>query len=115
MNKNEARLYDAFLSLKDRKEVACFARDLMTAAEIKEFTNRLKAAGMLKVGESYSKIEKETGLSSRTVARVAQWLNDGKGGYDLVLDRLGTLQTWGSVLRGKVQEVNNKKNRNEKG
>ena len=36
----------------------------------------------------YSEIEKATGLSSRTVARVAKWLNRGMGGYKLMLKRI---------------------------
>ena len=44
---------------------------------------------MLYEGISYSKIEKETGFSSTTVARVSKWLNNGKGGYISLLKKLG--------------------------
>ena len=37
----------------------------------------------------YSVIEKETGLSSTTVARVSKWLNKGMGGYKLMLRKSG--------------------------
>ena len=37
---------------------------------------------------SYEKIEKETGMSSTTIARVQKWLTNGKGGYKLMLKRL---------------------------
>lgn len=37
---------------------------------------------------SYSQIVKETGLSSTTVARISKWLNNGMGGYQLMLEKL---------------------------
>lgn len=80
-------LIEAILSLKNVPEAMRFFRDLMTEQELIEFGNRWKAARMLYGKISYSRIEKETGLSSRTIARVAKWLNKGKGGYILVLKR----------------------------
>ena len=63
-------------------------RDLLTESEIKEFARRWQAAQMLDRKVPYSTIVKATGLSSTTVARVAQWLNKGQGGYRLLLTRL---------------------------
>ena len=37
---------------------------------------------------SYTKIIKETGLSSTTVARISKWLNGKNGGYKLMLKKL---------------------------
>jgi uncharacterized protein YerC len=42
---------------------------------------------MLWQGVPYTVIEKETGLSSRTIARVHKWLKRGKGGYLMMLRR----------------------------
>lgn len=81
-------LYRAILSLKSTSEARKFFRDLMTEAEIQEFGNRWQAAKMLADKISYVQIKKETGLSSRTIARVSQWLNCGKNGYKLILERL---------------------------
>jgi uncharacterized protein YerC len=36
----------------------------------------------------YTAIQEETGLSSRTIARVHKWLKLGKGGYAMMLKRL---------------------------
>lgn len=65
-----------------------FLRDLMTEKEIKEFAKRFKAAEMLTNKISYSIIEKETGLSSTTVARVAKWLKGKNGGYRSIINTL---------------------------
>jgi TrpR-related protein YerC/YecD len=81
-------LYKAILSLKNDKEAQKFFRDLLTEAEIKEFANRWKVAQMLNKKIQYETIEKETGMSSTTIARINKWLNKGMGGYKLMLKRL---------------------------
>jgi len=87
-NNDEQKLVAAFLSLKTIGETRAFLRDLMTEDEIKEFSNRLKAAQMLSKKIPYSSIVKTTGLSSTTVARVSKWLNGPLGGYKIVLNRI---------------------------
>lgn len=81
-------LLKAFSLLKNENESWKFLRDLLTEAEIKEFANRWKVAKMLDQKISYEKIEKETCMSSTTIARVNKWLIKGKGGYKLMLKRL---------------------------
>lgn len=87
-NIDRKALYKAFLLLKTEENCKKFLRDLLTEAEIKEFTNRWKVARMLNKKISYEQIEKETGMSSTTIARVQKWLINGKGGYKLMLKRL---------------------------
>ena len=87
-SKEAKNLYKAVLTLKNEEECKRFLRDLLTEAEIKEFTNRWKVAHMLDKKVPYEKIEKETGMSSTTIARVNKWLINGKGGYRLILRRL---------------------------
>ena len=81
-------LYKVILSLKTEEECKRFLRDLLTEAEIKEFTNRWKVARMLNKKVPYEQIAKETGMSSTTIARVQKWLTNGMGGYRLMLKRL---------------------------
>lgn len=78
----------AILALETTDEAQRFLRDVMTEKEIDECAKRLRAAEMLDQGISYIAIERETGLSSTTVARVAKWLNGENGGYRLVLDKM---------------------------
>ncbi len=87
-SRNAKELYRAILSLKNEEECKKFLRDLLTEAEIKEFTNRWKVARMLDQKIQYGKIAKETGMSSTTIARVQKWLTNGMGGYKLVLKKL---------------------------
>ena len=87
-NKGVSVLLKTFLSLKNENESWKFIRDLLTEPEIKEFANRWRVARMLDRKISYKEIEKETGMSSTTIARVNKWLTKGKGGYRLMLKRL---------------------------
>lgn len=87
-SKENQRLLEAVLAITTEGEASRFLRDLMTEKEIKEFANRLKAAEMLVAKQPYSVIEKKTGLSSTTVARVAKWLNGKGGGYRAILGKL---------------------------
>ena len=87
-SKENKELVQAILALKTEDETKRFLRDLMTEKEIEEFSKRLKAAKMLTEKMPYSAIEKETGLSSTTVARVAKWLNGKGGGYRTIINRL---------------------------
>ena len=91
------QLVKAILFLETPDEAKRFLRDLMTEKEIKEFSKRLKSAEMLMEKIPYSIIEKETGLSSTTIARVSKWLN-GKGkGYQTIINRLhhhNSSQAW---------------------
>jgi TrpR-related protein YerC/YecD len=87
-NKRIGELIGAILAVNNRNEAKRFLRDLLTEKELIEFGNRWKAARMLSKNIKYTEIEKETGLSSTTVARVSKWLNNGKSGYKLVLKRI---------------------------
>ncbi|KXK08798.1 MAG: Trp repressor protein [Microgenomates bacterium OLB22] len=81
-------LVEAVLSLKTAKEAQSFCRDLLTPQEIEEFAKRLEAAALLSAKTSYLTIEKRTGLSSTTIARVSKFLNGPENGYRTVLKRI---------------------------
>lgn len=66
-----------------------FLRDVMTEKEIIEISSRLEAARMLCAGSKYTDIVAKTKLSSRTVARISDWMQNGCNGYVRVLDNAG--------------------------
>ena len=87
LNKAESRLAEAFAQLNTKQETLNFMRDLMTPAEIREFSKRLEIARLLKkTSLSYLEIAEKVGVSTTTVTRVSQWLNNGCGGYEKVLE-----------------------------
>lgn len=94
-NPDTVALTKAILSLQSPAEARQFLRDLLTEPEILELSARLKAAQLLDEGVRYVDVQKQTGLSSATVARVASWLQTGLGGYRIVLDRLNHLSRIG--------------------
>lgn len=81
-------LYEAILLLKNADECKRFFRDLLTEAEIKEFSNRWQVAQMLYKKEPYEKITLATGMSSTTIARISKWLNGKLEGYKIMLERI---------------------------
>lgn len=85
--KDTKELFKAISTLNNIEEIASFMRDLLTIKEIETFSARWKAATMLEAGIPYSKIEKETGLSSATIARVNQYREYGMGGYKNALKK----------------------------
>lgn len=81
-------LFEAILSLESIDECYSFFEDVCTVREILDIAQRLKAAKMLKDGENYAVISRETGMSTATISRVSKCLEYGDGGYELALERL---------------------------
>lgn len=65
-----------------------FLRDVMTEKEIIEMSARLEAARLLSNGTRYTDISQQTKLSSRTIARISSWLENGSGGYKAALHHI---------------------------
>jgi len=80
------RLTSALLEIKDATTLQRFLRDLMTESEIIEICARFEAAKLLSEGAKYTDITQYTRLSSRTVARISDWSQNGTGGYAAALN-----------------------------
>ena len=87
-DENVTYLIRGSLTLHTPQECMRFFEDLCTASELQEMSRRLQAARMLKDGLSYSRISKETGLSTATISRVNRCLQYGDDGYMTVLNRM---------------------------
>lgn len=81
-------LYKAILSLKTLDECMDFFDDLCTVTELVAMEQRYQVAACLSDGMIYNDILSQTGASSATISRVNRSLQYGKGGYDLVFQRL---------------------------
>lgn len=79
--------FQAILTLENADECRSFFEDICTIKEIIEISQRLQVAKLLRNGESYSSINKATGVSSATISRVSRCLDYGSGGYDMVIER----------------------------
>lgn len=82
------QLFKAILSLRDLEECYRFFDDLCTVNEIQSLAQRLEVARMLREGNTYHKIETETGASTATISRVKRCLNYGNDAYELALERI---------------------------
>jgi len=85
---NVRNLLQALLVPKNEDQAWRFLRDLLTAEEIREFSRRLEVAQLLAEKVPYTQIEKKTGMSSTTIARVSKFLKGKWGGYKFVLNQL---------------------------
>ena len=82
------QLFHAILTLEDINECYRFFEDIATIHEIKELSQRLEVARMLKEGFIYEDIVQKTGASSATISRVKKCLNYGADGYQIILKKL---------------------------
>lgn len=85
-----AQLATTLALINDASTMRLFLRDVLTEKEIIEISARLQAAKMLREGAKYTDIVATTRLSTRTVARISDWLKNGDGGYDAALEAINT-------------------------
>lgn len=81
-------LFKGILSLENIEECYDFFEDLCTLNEIKSMSQRFQVARLLKNNITYSEIEKMTGASPSTIARINRCLEAGPGGYQIVINKL---------------------------
>ena len=83
----ETALYQALMNLESVAEYRRFFRDLCTPSELEAMADRWCVARLAERGIPYREIHDRTGVSVTTVGRVARFVEQGNGGYRLVLDR----------------------------
>ena len=76
----------AVKACKTEQDLENFFRDIATLSELQAFGERLEVARLLSQGLSYRQIAAQTGASTTTVTRVANFLENGEGGYRFVLN-----------------------------
>lgn len=81
-------LVRALVCVKDEEDCARFIEDLMTIREMKDLSQRLEVARLLREGVTYAEIAAKTGASSATIGRVNRCLSYGADGYRRVLELL---------------------------
>ncbi len=84
----EQSLYKALLTLRTPDECQRFLADLCTPAELEAIVDRWAVVPLLQEGLPYRRIHDLTGVSVTTIGRVARYLSNGNGGYQLALARL---------------------------
>jgi TrpR-related protein YerC/YecD len=88
IERNLRLISGAFLKLHTEEEIKLFLKDLLSNSEQKSLGERFSIALMLERGLPYSQIERETGASSATIAKVSENLKYGNDGYKLIIERL---------------------------
>ena len=83
----EDALFDAVVGLQSVDECRNFLKDLCTPAELQALVDRWQVVELLQQDLPYRKIHDLTGVSVTTIGRVARFLTDGFGGYQVALER----------------------------
>jgi TrpR-related protein YerC/YecD len=81
-------LVRALLSLENADECYAVLEDLCTVREVRDLSQRLAVARLLRAGTTYTEIVEKTGASTATIGRVNRALNYGAGGYASILNKL---------------------------
>ena len=80
-------LCEAIVAIDDKDLCLSFFSDLMTATEVEQFAQRLRAAKLLLEGHTYAQIIAVTDISSATLSRVSNCVRRGGGGYKAVIEK----------------------------
>jgi len=81
-------LVHAFKIVRRPMETALFLQDLLTATEIRNLSVRLRIAKLLLANKSFIDIQRELHVSSATVNKVSNWINQGGDGLRNVITKL---------------------------
>ena len=84
-------LAKAMVGLNNVDEAYSFFEDIFTIHELQAVAQRLSVAKLLRQKVTYQEIADKTGASTATISRVNRCLTYGAGGYQLVLNKLDTL------------------------
>ena len=84
-------LAKAMVGLNNVDEAYSFFEDIFTIHELQAVAQRLSVAKLLRQKATYQEIADKTGASTATISRVNRCLTYGAGGYQLVLNKLDTL------------------------
>lgn len=80
-------LWTIVTSLKNKKEIKNFFKDLLSETESIMLARRILIAKKLLEGKGYNEIIEELKVGTSTVASVHRWLISGFGGYEKALRR----------------------------
>lgn len=76
------------LKLRNKKEVVEFFEDVLSPKEMETILLKIKIADLLLKKFTYIEIERLTGASSATIAKVSEALNYGNGMFRRVIERI---------------------------
>ncbi len=87
-DENLQLLIKAILSLETEQDCKNLFDDLLTMSELKEMSQRIKVAQMLREKIPYQIIVEKTSASTATISRVNRAIQYGSDGYNKFFDSL---------------------------
>ncbi len=79
--KLQESFYKKILSLKNKKDLTHFFNNFFSQNELNELTNRFYVAGLLNQNISYIKIQENTKISSRTIAKISKIVKNKRNNF----------------------------------
>jgi len=87
-DENLQLLAKSILKIRNKQEAVNYFKDLFSNKELETLILRLRIAKMLYEGTSYVEIERETGASSATIAKISEAIKYGHEGLSTILERM---------------------------
>ena len=81
-------LFEAVLQLRNVEECYLFFEDLCTTNEILTLAQRFQVAKLLGEKYTYQEIAEKSSASTATISRVKRSVDDGNGGYEMLIKRV---------------------------
>lgn len=85
-------LAKALMALENEEECYRLMEDLLTVREIRDLSQRLEVAMLLRDKVTYNEIVERTGVSTATIGRVNRALAYGAGGYETIINKLAAMK-----------------------
>lgn len=90
-NKNKAILtnfYKSISSIRSAEEASGLFKDLLGQQEIEMIAKRLKVAEYLLAGQTYEFIQKKISVSTQTIARIQNWMQNSGQACRILIHRV---------------------------
>lgn len=81
-------LINAFSLVRNPLTTSLLLQDLLTAAEIKNLSKRLRIAKLILSGKKQEEIIDDLHCSFATISKVRQWLDEGGAGFRQTIEKL---------------------------
>lgn len=85
-DKKEIELADAILKLRSKDEILEFINGILSNKEVQNISNRWEIVKLLSQNKAYLDIQRQTGASSATVAKISDALKSNSS-FKKILDR----------------------------
>ena len=85
---NNQAFIKALMSADTPDLMRLFLDDLLTKTEIETFVRKFQAAYLIALGTPYTYIIRETGMSSKGIARISRSMTNKRNGFHVIIKKM---------------------------